>query len=219
MSDRTEISVGDETERLFAAVVGMHPPSDIGQQASGMTQAAIFLGFPQFYDPHQTIGPVDQFFRMACESRQQLVERPRGANQPVLRAFGLRQHRVEQAFTHSEGRKYDGLRLCDPDDVFENKRRIGQQRPPCIGDDFDIGQHVCGREAAKAAREIERVRCRYRIAVHHTQRITALTMWMRASARRFRRPHRRCVPSRLELGNLRQIVPDDALGALQRLVG
>src|SRR2546421_10864990 len=126
MSDRAEISVGDETERLFAAVVGMHPPSDVGQQASRMTQAAIFLGFPQFYDPHQTIGPVDQFFRMPYGSRQQLVERLRSANQPILRALGLRQYRVKQAFAHPEGRKYDGLRLCDPDDVFENKRRIGQ---------------------------------------------------------------------------------------------
>src|SRR5439155_410921 len=30
MSDRTEISVGDETERLLAAVVGMNPPPEIG---------------------------------------------------------------------------------------------------------------------------------------------------------------------------------------------
>ena len=29
MADRAEISVGDEAQRLFAAMVGMHPPADI----------------------------------------------------------------------------------------------------------------------------------------------------------------------------------------------
>src|ERR1700692_637346 len=111
MTYRSEISVGDETKRLLAAVVRMHPPSDVGQQARGMTQAAIFLSLAQFYDPHQSIGPVDQFFRVARGSRQQLVERLRGANEPILRALGLRQHRVKQAFAYPEGRKHDGLRL------------------------------------------------------------------------------------------------------------
>src|SRR6267154_5770038 len=65
MTDRTEISVGDEIERFLAAVVGMNPPSNVRQQASGVTQAAIFVGLPQPDDPHQTIGPSDQLFGMA----------------------------------------------------------------------------------------------------------------------------------------------------------
>ena len=106
MSDRTEISVGDETERLLAAVVGMNPPSEIGQQAGGMAQAAIFLGFPQLYDPHQTIGPIDQFFRMARGSRQQLVQRLRGADESILGTLGWRRLRLLSSAANSYNRDY-----------------------------------------------------------------------------------------------------------------
>ena len=64
--------------------------------------------------------------------------------------------------------------LADADDVFEHQRRIGQQRAAGVGDHFDIGEHVGRRQPAQAPREIERVGCRYRIAVHHPQRIAAL---------------------------------------------
>ncbi len=56
---------------------------------------------------------------------------------------------------------------ADADDVFEHQRGIGQQRPPRVGDHFDIGEHVGGRQPAQAPREIERVGGRDRIAVHH----------------------------------------------------
>jgi hypothetical protein len=65
MADRAEIAVGDQTQRLLAAMVGMHPPPDIGKQTGGMAQAAVFRGFPQLHHPDQTIGPGDQFFGMA----------------------------------------------------------------------------------------------------------------------------------------------------------
>jgi hypothetical protein len=74
MGDRTEISMDDEAERLLAAIVGMHPPPDIGQQAGGTAQAAILLGLAQLDDPHQPIGPFGQFFGMPCGPRQQLVQ-------------------------------------------------------------------------------------------------------------------------------------------------
>jgi len=35
-----------------------------------MTQAAIFVGFPQLDDPDQAIGPSDQFLGMTRGSRQ-----------------------------------------------------------------------------------------------------------------------------------------------------
>ena len=34
--DRDEGGVGDDVERLLAAIVGMRPPTDVGEQASGM---------------------------------------------------------------------------------------------------------------------------------------------------------------------------------------
>ena len=143
----------------------------------------------------------------------------RGADQSVLGALGLRQLFVQQAFAHAEGREHDGLRLCDADDVFEHQSRIGQQRPAGVGDDFDIGQHVGRREAAQAPCEIERVRCRDRIAVHHPQRIAALDD---VDARQ--RPP--CSSDRieaaaaagLELGDAGKIRLDDALGALKRFM-
>src|SRR6266550_8182405 len=47
MAYGAEISIGDEIERFLAAVIGMYPPADIRQQAGGMAQAAILVGFPQ----------------------------------------------------------------------------------------------------------------------------------------------------------------------------
>ena len=47
MADRAEIAVGDEVERLLAAMVRMHAPADVGQQAGGVAQAALLLGLAQ----------------------------------------------------------------------------------------------------------------------------------------------------------------------------
>jgi len=38
-ADRAENCVGDQAQGLFAAVVRMNPPADVGQQARGMAQA------------------------------------------------------------------------------------------------------------------------------------------------------------------------------------
>ena len=84
MTDRAEIAVGDQIERLLAAIVRMNPPADVRQQARGMAQPAIFGGFPQLRDPDQPVGPSDQFLGMASGARQQFVQRLRGADQPVL---------------------------------------------------------------------------------------------------------------------------------------
>src|SRR5205085_11823751 len=59
-------------------------------------------------------------------------------------------------------------------DLFEHERRIGQQRPSRVGDDFEIGQHIRRDDSAQAPYEIERVCCAYRIAMHDPQRVTAL---------------------------------------------
>ena len=64
MTDRTEIRVGDDVERLFAAIVGMRPPADIRQEARRVTKTPLVLVFAQACDAHQPIGPPDQFFRV-----------------------------------------------------------------------------------------------------------------------------------------------------------
>ena len=194
-----------------------HPMSD-NRQAAWRSRRSSSVS-RSFDDPDQTIGPPDQFLGVARRARQQFVQVLRGADQSVLGALGRRQHLVEQAFAHAEGRKHDGLRLGDADDVFENQRRIGQQRPPRVGDDFDIGQHVGRRETAQPLREIERVRRRYRIAVHHPQRIAALDdVDARQRAPGAADRVKGAAAAGLELGDAGQIGPDDALGALERFM-
>jgi hypothetical protein len=68
VADRTEIAVGDEIERFLAAMIRMHPPTDVGQQAGGVAQAAILVRFAQSDDPHQTIGPFDQLLGVTGRS-------------------------------------------------------------------------------------------------------------------------------------------------------
>ena len=160
MADRAEIAVGDQAHGLFAAVIGMNPPADVGQKARGMAQPAVFLGFPQLRDPDQAVGPADQFLGMACGARQQFVQRLRGADQSVFCALlspaasntaGLRAHHRWKTPPSLVGRA---------NDVFENQRRIGEQRPAGLRYGFYVGQHVGGHEAAQTAREIQRVRGR-----------------------------------------------------------
>ena len=64
MVDAAEIAVHDQIERLFAAIVRMHAPADIGKQASGVTQPAIVFGLLKFRNLDQSIGPLDQFLGM-----------------------------------------------------------------------------------------------------------------------------------------------------------
>jgi hypothetical protein len=111
-------------------------------------------------DPHQPVGPGDQLFGMARRSRQQAVEVLRGADQAVFAALGRRQHLVEQAFAHAEGREHDGLGPGDPDHIFEHQRGVGEQRSPRIGNHLDIGETVGRGQAPQALRKIERVRRR-----------------------------------------------------------
>ena len=98
-----------------------------------MAQSAILVALPQTYHPNQPIGPLDQFLSVMGRARQQLVQRFGGADKSVAQALGSRQLLVKQALAHTERGKNDRVRLCDTDDVFEHERRIGQQRPPRVG--------------------------------------------------------------------------------------
>jgi len=189
------------------------------RQAAWRRGRPILVGFAQMHHPHQPVGPPDQFLRVPRRSRQQFVQSLRGADQAVLAALGVRQHRVKQAFAHPEGRKHDGLRVCDADDVFKNQRRIGQQRTPRVGDGVDIGQHIGRGEPPESLREIQRLRGRNRVAVHHAQGITALDDV--DPGQRTPGPADRiegAATAGLEAGNPGQFVLDDAFGAFERFV-
>ena len=138
---------------------------------------------------------------------------------PSLARSCARQHFVEQAFAHAEGRKHDRLRLADADDVFEHQRGVSQQRTPGVGDHFDIGEQVGRREPAQAPREIQRVGCRQLIAVHHPERIAALDdvdACQRAPGAADRIEG--AATAGLELSHVGQIGADNTFGTLQRFV-
>ncbi len=122
---------------------------------------------------------------------------------------------MQQAFAHAEGREHDGLRFCHPNDVFEHQRRIGEQRPPRVGDGLDIGEHVGRRQPPQPQREVERFGGRYRIAVHYLERIAALDD-MDACQRAPGAAD--CIEGPVaadgELGERGQLVAHDAFGAL-----
>ena len=109
--------------------------------------------------------------------------------------------------------------LRDPDDIFEHQRCVGQQRPPRVGYRFDVGQHVGGRQPPQPLREVERVRGRNRIAVHHLERIAALDdVDARQRAPGAADRIEGAAAAGLELRDAGNLGLDDALGALQRFV-
>ena len=65
MGDCAEIAVDDQAQRLLAAMVGMHAPADVGEQARGVAQRSSSGVSRSFTTPDQTVGPGDQFFGMA----------------------------------------------------------------------------------------------------------------------------------------------------------
>ena len=173
MIDGGEAAVGDDVERLLAAVIGMRPPADVGEQARGMTQAAFVGGLIEARRSHETVGPFDQLFAMARRARAQLIETARGLDECVLLLVLLLEQRIEQPFAHPERGKYHLARSADAQNMFEHQRRIGEQRPPRTGDHFDLGKRL-DVDAMQQAGEFQRLVGGNGVAVHHVQRIAGL---------------------------------------------
>ena len=64
--------------------------------------------------------------------------------------------------------------LIDAHDVFQHQRGIGEQRPPGVVDDLDLGQRVADTRRRRRRAKLQRLLRRDRIAVHHAERISAL---------------------------------------------
>jgi hypothetical protein len=152
-------------------------------------------------------------------SRQQFVERLGGADETVFGALSVGKHFVEQAFAHTEGREHDGFRPDDADDVFEHQRRIGEQWPPCVGDDLDIGQHVGCDQTAQPPSEVERFLGGNGVTVHHAERVFALNdVDARQGTPRSADRIKRAAAAPFDLLDIGKLGLDDAFGALQRFV-
>ena len=57
MVDADEGRVGDDVERLLAAIVGMRAPADIGEQAGGVAQPPLLGGLVDAGRRHEAVGP------------------------------------------------------------------------------------------------------------------------------------------------------------------
>ena len=102
MIDRDERGVGDDVERLLAAIVGMRPPTDVGEQARGMAQPPFVGGLVEPGGGHEPVGPFDQLLAMGGRARAQHVELAGGREQRVLVALLGVEHRIQEALAHPE---------------------------------------------------------------------------------------------------------------------
>ncbi len=110
-----ERRVGDDVEALLAAVVGMRPPGDVGDQAGGMAQPPFVGALLWSRCDKNLVGPVAQlagmFGRARAQPRPVLAE----GQQRIAPLFGIRQQRVEQPLADAEHREHDLARLCPLD--------------------------------------------------------------------------------------------------------
>src|SRR5689334_20398460 len=97
MIDAGEAAVGDDVERLLAAIIGMGAPADIGKEARGMAQAALLGILVETGRRHEPIGPLDQLLAVARRARAQPVQVARRLDQRVLFLVALPEQRIEQA--------------------------------------------------------------------------------------------------------------------------
>src|SRR6516225_9977617 len=84
MIDAGKAAMGDNVERLLAAVIGMSAPADIGEKTRRVPQPALLGGFFQPRCRHEAVGPRDQYLAMARRARAQLIEVPRRFDQRVF---------------------------------------------------------------------------------------------------------------------------------------
>ena len=173
MVDRHEGRIGDDVERLLAAIIRMRAPADIGEQAGGVPQPALLGGLVEPGGGDEPVGPRDQLLAMGGRARAQQVELGGGGDQRILAPLLLVEQRIEQALAHAERRDHHVLGPRDPHQVLEHQRRIGEQRTPRIGHHLDLRQGL-GIDPVHQAGEIERLARRDHIALHDVERIAGL---------------------------------------------
>ena len=74
MVDRTEARVGDHIEGLFAAIIRMRPPANVGEQTSRMAQPLLLAGFLQMRRVQEIIRPDAEILAVPGGARAQHVE-------------------------------------------------------------------------------------------------------------------------------------------------
>ena len=108
-----EGGVGNDVERLLAAILGMRAPADIREETCGMSQPLLLGPFLDAGRSHEPVGPVDQFLAVPWRARAEDIEIVRGDDQRILAPRLLVEQLVEQPFPHAERGDNDPLRPAD----------------------------------------------------------------------------------------------------------
>src|SRR5215470_10167454 len=95
MIDAGKAAMRDDVERLFATVIGMGAPADIGEKTRCMPQPALLGGLIESGSGHESVGPGDQFLAMARRAGAQLIEMPRRFEQCVFFLFFFLEQRQQ----------------------------------------------------------------------------------------------------------------------------
>src|SRR5262249_17186671 len=82
--------VGDDVERLLAAIVRMRAPADVSQETGGVAQPPLLGGLLDPGRGHEAVSPGDQLLAMRRRARAKHIELLGGRNQRILPAlFGI----------------------------------------------------------------------------------------------------------------------------------
>ena len=71
MIEADEGGVGDEVVGLFAAIVGMGAPGDVGEQAGGVAQPRLLGVSSRWVEPRNCARPGEQLLAVAGRARAQ----------------------------------------------------------------------------------------------------------------------------------------------------
>ena len=196
MIDADEAGMGDDVERLLAAIVRMRAPADVGEQAGGVAQPLLLGALVDAGRRHERVGPGDQLLAVLRRARAQQIELVRRGDQRVLLALVGVEQRIEQALAHAERGEHHVARLGPAHDVLQHQRRIGQQRTAGRSHHLDLRQRFRIDAAAPAARiPAPPWRGSHSRASHAADSRSAPCADAPARAR-CRRPHRSCAPRR-----------------------
>ena len=88
MIDGDEGRIGDDVQRLLAAIIGMGAPADVGKQTGGMAQALVVLRLVKMGGGHEGVRPGAQVLAVLRRARAQHIEIARRLDQRIDLAFG-----------------------------------------------------------------------------------------------------------------------------------
>src|SRR6187399_2928388 len=108
--------IGNDIERLLPAIVGMRTPTNVREEARGMSQTAFFMCLVEPGGAHEAIRPDNHLLRMRWGAGAKHVELARCRKKGILLARPLVEHGIEQPLAHAQRRDHHLLRARDTHD-------------------------------------------------------------------------------------------------------